>query len=338
MRVERETFQHGDGNGAVGKDGRPGLGVKAAGIAHKHGLTRDGAEDRHGQKRGHIPLTAAINTFGVQNRETETAGGLHRVQKIKAAHGNTAEIILFHKPLEGTVDMQGLFNFRFVKSPGFEERRVFIFGVATLCDLVQQLCHINGDKAHAELVHHGLGAEVAGNEPVGRLADAAEVLAPERCLGPMGVYEGPDTFRHFIDIAVEDFAASAMLFQKAQNFHGSRQRIAVAAGEDIAVAGLELLKYLKEKTFAAAGSNIEQGEVICKVLLERDFLKLFTQRIGKRIDKTMHPLFRDLGEGTFDLIIISHRQYLFYSVYGNTIDVLLYHIHCCFSTVSSTET
>ena len=76
------------------------------------------------------------------------------------------------------------------------------------------------------------------------------------------------------------------------------------------MTALELLEDLEKEALAAAGCDVEQGEVVREILFERHFFKLLAQRVGQRVDKAVHPLLGDLGKRTSDLIEINHRHIL----------------------------
>ena len=124
----------------------------------------------------------------------------------------------------------------------------------------------------------------------------------------MGVAQGADLTGHLVDVAVEDLAAAAVLSQETEDLHGGGQGIALAAREDVAVAGLELLKDLQEKALAAAGGDVEQGKVVGEVLLQGNLFQLLAQGVRQGVDETVHTLLCDLRQRAADLIKVNHSH------------------------------
>ena len=185
---------------------------------------------------------------------------------------------------------------------------VFVRFIGVERDFGQQLFHRDGHEGKAQALLHRLAVVIAGDQPVRRLPDAAQLLSPQGGQRPVGMKEQADLIGHLADIAVQDLALAAMLAQVAQDFHGRGQGIGFPAGQDVAAPGLQPLKHLEEISFAAAGGHVQKGELLRQVFVQRAVDEGLTQRGGQRADIPVDMLLGHLGQWASDLIKLDHRM------------------------------
>ena len=148
--------------------------------------------------------------------------------------------------------MQRLFRLRPVKVLCQEGLGVFVRLILRQRDLLQQFLHRDMGNVESQLLHQRFRRIVAGDQPVRRRADAAELLPLQPDQRPVGAAQVADLLRHLFHIPVQDLAAAAVLVQVAQDLHRSRQGVGLPAGQDIAVAVTDLVEDLQEISLAAA--------------------------------------------------------------------------------------
>ena len=59
-------------------------------------LTAHSTENRHGNQRWKVRLTAAEDAVCIEKRQSETSDVLHRRQKVKAADADAGELVPLH--------------------------------------------------------------------------------------------------------------------------------------------------------------------------------------------------------------------------------------------------
>ena len=86
-------------------------------------------------------------------------------------------------------------------------------------ELVNDLLYGEPYELDAEVATHEGRVDVAGDEPVGRLADDAEALSPQARYGLFGFSEKGDAGADVGWRSVQDFALQPLLAEEGENLH-----------------------------------------------------------------------------------------------------------------------
>ncbi len=140
MGHDLKGSRHADGQRAVSEHHRPVIGIDAAGVGHEDRLAGQFAQNAHGYQSRHIAFTAGIDSFGIQNREGQTAG-YPVLQQVKASDGETVKMILYGNSLEGSIQLAASLSLFRIGSLGLDKPGVLIVFLLSLSEFAQHFFH-----------------------------------------------------------------------------------------------------------------------------------------------------------------------------------------------------
>ena len=130
-------------------------------------------------------------------------------------------------------------------------------------DFHEQFFHGNLLHPDAQLVQEGDRIGLAGDEPVGGLADDADAHALQPGAGLLDLLQRMDPFRHIGVASVQDLAFQPLLAQVGKDFQRGGEGIALAGRQEVIAfdaPGEHLRQQSLEDALRTAGTDVDKVE------------------------------------------------------------------------------
>ena len=221
MRIILPVLHHIEGHGAVGEEHLAVFHINAGRIGLEARDTGQRLTNHHGKEGRNVSLAGGGNAVGIEGGQGQAAGISHGAEEVEAAEGERPQLMALYQHLKGMIDLGGAGIGLFHIVSHLLSLRGGIRG--SLGNFLEQFLHGNLHQFHPQFVGQGHGVGMAGDEPVGRLADDADARA-----GKLPAAQG-DGFQQLyppaqvLGRAVQHLSLEALLAQVGKNLQGGGQ-------------------------------------------------------------------------------------------------------------------